>query len=212
LIPHSPPGGEPLPHQVLGAPLELQPLPACPELRLHLVSASVDLEVPLAAAWQVEQIPFWVFCWAAGAALASHLLAHPEEVRGRRVVDFGAGSGVAGIAAARAGAARVVAVDEDPAALAAARANAAVNGVTLETASRVPDDGWDLLLAADVLYEGSTNLERLLGWTGPGRAILLAAPERPGVPPLPWTPFAWIATRTFPDVDAPAGRVRLFRL
>jgi predicted nicotinamide N-methyase len=200
-----------LPSHVLGAPLELQVVPACPSLRLHLVSASVDLNVPLAAAWEVERIPFWAFCWAAGAALAAHLSAHPEEVRGARVVDFGAGSGVAGIAAALAGAAQVVAVDSDPDALLAVQANAAANGVAIETAARVPAD-WDLLLAADVLYEGSANLDMLLEWARRGRAVLLAAPERTGVPPLPFTPRARLDACTFPNVDAPAGQVRLYRL
>ena len=67
-----------------------------------------------------------------------------------RVVDFGAGSGVAGIAAGLAGARSVVAVDTDPAALTAAETNARSNGVELETRKTLPG-GWDLLLASDVL-------------------------------------------------------------
>ncbi len=59
----------------------------------------------------------------------------PEWVAGKRVLDFGAGSGIAGIAAARAGALEVVACDLDPLALDACRANAALNGVELNYSS-----------------------------------------------------------------------------
>ncbi|MGH8355493.1 MAG: 50S ribosomal protein L11 methyltransferase, partial [Pseudomonas sp.] len=55
--------------------------------------------------------PYWSFCWASGLALARWLAARPDWVRGKRVLDFGAGSGVAAIAAAMAGAAEVVACD-----------------------------------------------------------------------------------------------------
>jgi len=51
---------------------------------------------------------------------------------GATLIDYGCGSGVLAIAARRLGAGRVVAVDIDPAALAAARENAALNAVDIE--------------------------------------------------------------------------------
>ena len=55
--------------------------------------------------------PYWAFAWPAGGqALARHILDHPSAVAGKRVLDFAAGGGIAAIAAARAGAARVEAV------------------------------------------------------------------------------------------------------
>lgn len=75
--------------------------------------------------------PYWAFCWASGLALARFLAEQPQWVKGKRVLDFGAGSGVAAIAAARAGALEVVACDLDPLALAACRANAQLNDVAL---------------------------------------------------------------------------------
>ena len=51
--------------------------------------------------------PYWAYQWAGGTVLARHFLDRPETVRGRRVLDLGAGSGVVGIAAALAGASRV---------------------------------------------------------------------------------------------------------
>ena len=79
----------------------------------------------------LHEPPYWSFCWASGLALARYLAAHPEWVAGKRVLDFGAGSGVAGIAAVKAGALEVVACDLDPLALAACRANAELNQVAL---------------------------------------------------------------------------------
>lgn len=99
--------------------------------------------------------PYWSFCWASGLAMARWLASHPQWVQGKRVLDFGAGSGVAAIAAARAGAAEVVACDMDELALAACEANAALNGVTLgHSADFTTVQGpFDLILVADVLYD-----------------------------------------------------------
>ena len=69
--------------------------------------------------------------------------------RGARVLDYGCGSGILGIAAARLGASRVDAVDLDPQAIAAAEANARRNEVALRcfTPDALPDGRYDLVLA-----------------------------------------------------------------
>jgi predicted nicotinamide N-methyase len=99
--------------------------------------------------------PFWAFCWASGQATSRYLLQHPELAAGKRVMDFGAGSGVAGIAAALAGAQEVWACDLDPNALAAAQTNAALNHVAIQSCGALEkaQGPFDLLLAADVLYD-----------------------------------------------------------
>ncbi|MGK9568459.1 50S ribosomal protein L11 methyltransferase, partial [Salmonella enterica subsp. enterica] len=88
-------------------------------------------------------------------ALARFLAEQPQWVKGKRVLDVGAGSGVAAIAAARAGALEVVACDLDPLALAACRANAQLNDVQLGYSSDffAEADRFDLILVADVLYD-----------------------------------------------------------
>ena len=63
----------------------------------------------------------WSFCWSSGQVLARWILEHKEVVAGRRVLDFGTGSGIVAIAAARSGARRVVACDIDPVSLQAVR-------------------------------------------------------------------------------------------
>src|SRR3546814_6716248 len=75
--------------------------------------------------------PFWAFAWAGGQALARYILDHPEVVRGKRVLDFGSGSGLIAIAAMKAGADSVLAADIDPFAVASIGLNAEVNEVSV---------------------------------------------------------------------------------
>lgn len=132
-------------------------LPACGGLRLFLLNEDFphDALSPGEMAWALDEPAYWLFCWASGLAQARQILADPDQVRGRSVLDFGTGSGVVAIAAALAGARRVVACDIDPASLAATAANAALNGVDLALAEDffASDETFDLLYAADVLYD-----------------------------------------------------------
>ena len=123
----------------------------------------------------LEEPPYWCFCWASGLVLAHWLAERPEWVRGRRVLDFGAGSGIAAIAAAKAGAAEVVACDLDPLALDACRANAELNGVELSYSADFfqEEDRYDLIIVADVLYDRA-NLPLLDEFLSRGREALVA--------------------------------------
>src|SRR3546814_10049216 len=88
------------PEDFIRANTRLEAPPLVPEVRLHLASEVVPLweatEEELAK--QGLPPPFWAFAWAGGQALARYLLDHPEVVRGKRVLDFAAGSGLQGIA------------------------------------------------------------------------------------------------------------------
>jgi len=99
--------------------------------------------------------PYWSFCWGSGLALAERLLNGAHSVKGKTVLDFGCGSAVVGIAAALAGAARVIACDIDPLALKASALNASENTVELEYLSDffTFDGKVDFLFASDVLYD-----------------------------------------------------------
>lgn len=123
----------------------------------------------------LEDPPYWGFCWASGLALARFLAQFPEWVQGKRVLDFGAGSGVAGIAALKAGALEVVACDLDPLALESCRANAELNGVSLSYSSDffAETDRFDLILVADVLYDRA-NLPLLDHFLSRGKQALVA--------------------------------------
>lgn len=129
--------------------------------------------------WQ--QMPYWAFAWAGGRALARHIQQHPQQVMGKKVLDFGCGSAMAGIAAALAGADTVYVSDLDPNALKAAEVNAALNGVrVIPVAGGDEQPDVDLLLAADVLYDTSSHdpLRQLTDHT----AELLLAETRGMVP------------------------------
>jgi predicted nicotinamide N-methyase len=134
------------------------PVPLVPEIEL-LQSGELEALWRACSAERVgwEDSPYWAFAWAGGQALARYLLDHPEVARGRRVVDFATGSGLLAIAAARAGAAEVLALDRDPFARAAVALNAARNGVRVPfrggDALGAPLPGCEVLLAGDVFYE-----------------------------------------------------------
>ena len=123
----------------------------------------------------LHEPPYWSFCWASGLALARYLAEQPHWVAGKRVLDFGAGSGVAAIAAAKAGALEVVACDLDPLALDACRANAQLNAVHLSYSADffAEEDRFDLILVADVLYDRE-NLPLLDRFLSRGREALVA--------------------------------------
>jgi len=160
--------------------------PLVPELSLHLVTEACPLwrasEADLAALGLPE--PHWAFAWPGGQALARHLLDHPELARGRRVLDFGAGSAVEAIAALKAGAADALAADLDPWACEAACANGDLNGVALATTAADLvglDEGWGLVLAGDMFYEAALAA-RIADWLGRlaahGALVLVGDPHR----------------------------------
>lgn len=164
-------------HELLGdAQLTAAALPGT-ALKLWLIDASnMDRAFnPEETRRILEEPPYWCFCWASGLVLARWLAEHPQWVRGKRVLDFGAGSGVAAIAAAKAGALEVVACDLDPLALAACRANAALNQVELGYSADFfqETDRFDLILVADVLYDRA-NLALLDQFLSRGRQVLVA--------------------------------------
>jgi predicted nicotinamide N-methyase len=149
-----------VPHPLL-ARTRLLPVPLAPEISVHRMDDAVGLfDLTGGELRHDEPPPFWAFAWAGGQVLARYVLDNPEVVAGRRVLDVAAGSGVAAVAAALAGAASVDAVDVDPASAAAVLRNAAANGVTVT--ARAGDvlggtaGGAEVLLAGDVFYSLST--------------------------------------------------------
>lgn len=164
--------------------------PHVPELRLHLASEAHELW--LKTEEELEEIglppPFWAFAWAGGQGLARYVLDHPESVSGKRVVDFASGSGLVAIAAAKAGAAAVIAADIDPWTEAAIRLNAALNGVDVDFTGRnlvgTPVEA-DVLLAGDVFYDRAFA-DLLVPWflelTAKGVSVLVGDPGRAYLP------------------------------
>jgi predicted nicotinamide N-methyase len=162
-----------------------------PEIRLHLATEITPI-------WQATEDslarsalppPFWAFAWAGGQALARYLLDHPAQVAGRSVLDFGAGSGLVAIAAAKAGATSVLAAEIDHLAAAAIAANAALNDVAIAVRTMdlldTTDSHWEVVTAGDVCYE-RPMADRVVGWlrmlAARGVLVLLGDPGRAYLP------------------------------
>jgi predicted nicotinamide N-methyase len=165
--------------------------PLTPEIRLWLADEAIALWEAGEAELEASGLPppFWAFAWAGGQALARYLLDHADEVAGKRVLDFAAGSGLQAIAAAKAGAAAVEASEVDPFAAAAIGLNAELNGVEVAvTEGDVINSGlsdWDLILAGDVFYERDLA-SRAEPWlrrlSGQGVTVLVGDPGRGFLP------------------------------
>lgn len=170
--------------RLLDAFAPLTTVPLCPELRAFTAHSLVGVwEAAEAAVGRVLPAPFWAYPWPAGIALARVVLDAPDIVRGRSVLDFGAGGGVSSLACALAGAARVVANDVDPWAVAVASLAARRQALEIETMqadlARDPARaiGFDVVLCGDLGYDRSAALmerEALVGALRGGARILVA--------------------------------------
>jgi predicted nicotinamide N-methyase len=144
-------------HMNPAAGISAQALPQCPDISLWLVEPdSMRRRFSQDEILQIQSYPaYWAFCWASGQVLAREILRHPHWVKGKKVMDFGAGSGVVAIACVMAGAREVIACDIDPDALISCEENAALNGVSFRCHGDLFsfDEELDLLIAADVLYD-----------------------------------------------------------
>ncbi len=183
--------------------------PLVPEIRLHLASEVVPLWQATEADLERQGLPppYWAFAWPGGQALARHLLDHPELVRGARVLDFAAGSGIGAIAAAKAGAASVAAAEIDRFAIAAIHMNSPLNGVEVATIESdiVGEQGpWDVILAGDVCYE-RPMAERVSRWLADmarrGVRVLMGDPGRNYLPGSGLTEIARYSVPTSLDLE-----------
>ncbi|RUU07816.1 methyltransferase [Mesorhizobium sp. M7A.T.Ca.TU.009.01.3.2] len=141
--------------------MRLVPVPALPEIQFYTAHPGSGLRRLVEPEDDAEdapepQPPYWAYAWAGGTVLARYVLDHPTTVAGRRVLDLGAGSGLVGIAAAKAGAREVIAAEIDRNGVAALELNAAANGVAItiigEDITAGPPPAVDLVLAGDVFY------------------------------------------------------------
>jgi predicted nicotinamide N-methyase len=130
-------------------------------------------------------LPYWAFTWSGGLAIARYLLARPEEVAGKRVLDMGTGSGLCAIVAAQLGAESVEAIDIDPLAEAAVAGNTRTANVRVRfSGSDILDESpppVDVVLAGDVSYE-EAMATRMIAWLRPaalaGSRVLIGDPGR----------------------------------
>lgn len=180
--------------------------PFVPELKLRLGAEPLrPWEATERHRGTVQPPPFWAHAWPGGLALARLVFDRPELVRGKRVLDFAAGCGVSGIAAARMGAADVLATEVDDFALAAITENAALNHAVVRTTGENvlgKDDGWDVVLVGDVFYQDETS-RQVMAWLQQlhtrGADIHIGDPGRTF---LPQRDLECVATYSIPSVPA----------
>lgn len=179
-------------------------VPAVPEIVLHSATPASGLRRLVASDAKPDpDPPYWAYHWAGGTVLARYFLDHPDVVSGRRVLDLGAGSGIVGIAAAKAGAIRVIAAETDGNAIAAQQLNAELNGVCLTSMhadlTAGPAADVDLVAVGDLFYAPDLA-QRVLGFLD--RSLLAGAKVLigdPGRAHLPYDRLRLIAEYCVPD-------------
>ena len=173
---------------------QLKSVPHVPEISLYVADESVPLW--LKTEEELETIglppPYWAFAWAGGQALARYVLDNASDVAGKRVLDLASGSGLVAIAAAKAGAAPVVAADIDGFAEAAISLNGEANGVYVDmvvhdlldsAASATPR--YDVILVGDLFYERDTAARAVAfldRHAAAGARVLIGDPGRTYLP------------------------------
>jgi len=199
--------------------LEKTRLPEVPELSLYLMNGDyprdgLNREQVLEL---MDDPPYWCFCWASGQVLGRCLLDNPDWVQGKTVVDFGAGSGVVGIAAKLVGAGRVILCDLDEKALRAGELNGRINGVGVGFSSSIEEileenvNDW-IITVADVFYdpENLPLLETMLKRSG---TLLVSDFRLNGQPLQGMDIIGGYDSHTVPDLDESRefNRVTLYR-
>ncbi|MER8435746.1 50S ribosomal protein L11 methyltransferase [Mesorhizobium sp. M1312] len=200
--------------------MRIAPVPTLPEIRLyaaHPASGLWRLTHPQGRAAEPEegeteadgdgpepQPPYWAYAWAGGAVLARYILDRPATVAGLRVLDLGAGSGLVGIAAAKAGASAVIASEIDRNGVAALGLNAAANGVAITVVGKDITAGSpppvDVVVAGDLFY-GQDLADRVIPFLdrclAAGINVLIGDPGRAY---LPRSRLRLLAEYQVPDV------------
>lgn len=196
--------------------------PLCPEIQLHLLKDDAPMKEtapvwrggPHLFDWEGPR-PYWAFAWAGGQALARFILDNPGIVKGRKVIDFGAGSGICAIAAALSGASSVSATDLDPAAIKAIEMNAGLNGVDVtalqENIIENSNHDWDVFLAGDAFHNGQEH-HWLLALAEEGKTILFGDPSCRGVPREHCEQLTCHNVMTYPMLEDWTAEAQVLRL
>ncbi len=188
-----------------------------PEIKLYLATTPREiLRESAVNKINRSEPPYWAFAWPGGQALARFILDNPVLVDGKLVLDVGAGSGLASIAALKAGAAVAIANDIDPLAAAVAVMNGRKNDAEVEPSTedlldRTVKAG--LIIIGDLVYE--PHLETrvhafLLRAQAAGIPVLFGDRASMRLPALPFKQIAEYETVVAPPLEE--GYVEIARV
>ncbi len=133
-----------------------------------------------------NRLPYGVALWPSAIALVYEIATRSEEIRGRRILELGAGTGIPGLVAASFGG-QVVQTDRDELALQLCRRNGERNGVGAIAYRRADWTTWDdagrydWIIGSDILYGESLHphLRRIFETNlMPGGRVLISDPFR----------------------------------
>lgn len=155
---------------------------------------------PESVAAVMQRPPFWSILWPSGEAVCRLLRCFPHLVQGRRVLDFGAGSGLVACSAAKFGALESSALDQDSVSRLAIEVNARANQASVRILDRWQPQDHDLTFFADVFYdeEHLGLLDELAAHTG---EYLIADTRLKALNRPDWTYLGAIEGLAVPDLD-----------
>lgn len=195
--------------------------PLTPEIRLHLATEITPIWQATEATLEASNLPppYWAFAWPGGQALTRFLMDERQWIRGKRVLDFAAGSGLSAIGVAMAGAERAIANEIDDFAAEAIALNAEINRAPVEVLRHDligRHEGWDVVLAGDVCYE-KPMADRVIPWlrdlAGKGVTVLIGDPGRAYLPAQGLVEVACYDVPTTRELeDRDLRRTRVLRL
>ncbi len=148
-----------------------------------------DVDSLLLALPPEAEIPYWAILWDSAIWLSEWLWAHPELVKGKQVLELGAGVGLVGLVAQWLGAKQVIQNDAHLPALALCAENARLNALhppeplLMDWRHWQHPERYDLVLGADIVYDRAlhpsvqTVLEAALR---PDGVALIVDPGRDG--------------------------------
>ncbi len=155
---------------------------------------------PEAARAVMDRPPFWSLLWPSGEAICRLIGRFPHLVRGKRILDFGAGSGLVACSASKFGAVETFAFDEDRVSRMAIAMNAQANRSSVNILRSWDRKAYDLTFFADVFYdeEHLSLLDELEGRTG---EYLIADTRLKDLNRPEWTFLGALEGMAVPDLD-----------
>ncbi len=194
----------------IAANFPLEPVPGLPQIRLHVAGPASRLS-RIAG----DLPPYWAYPWSGGAALARYFLERPETVRGRRVLDLGAGGGIVSIAAALAGASGIIASEADATGRAALELNLKANDVKASIVGDLtgaPPPAVDIVAGGDIFYAPEVAERMLVFLENCLAARLEVLVADPGRKYLPRERLELVAEYLVPEVGAARGSLAVTAL